>query len=67
MREELEILLEEAIDKYNEEVLNEDLYLYWWDVLNEIGDLTDEAEVITTIIAIEREADRMASRRYAGY
>ena len=67
MNEALEVLLTEAIDKYNEEVLHEDLYLYWWDVLNEIGDLTDDDEVLSVIIDIEREADRLISSRISGF
>lgn len=65
MNKDLEIALDEAIDAYNEEV-SEDQHLWWWDVLNEIKDLTDDEEVIRVIIQIERETERLQSRRAAG-
>lgn len=65
MNKELEIALDEAIDAYNEEV-NEDAHLWWWDVLNEIHDLSDDEEVIRLIIRIERETEKLQSRRAAG-
>lgn len=58
--------LEYAIDRYNDEV-EEDHYIYWWDVLNEIRDLTDDEEVIRTIIAIERATEELTVRTAAGY
>lgn len=67
MNKELAALLQDAIDNYNEEVLEEDLYLYWWDILNEIRDLTNDDEVLAIIIDIERETDRLASIRCSGY
>lgn len=65
MNKELEIALDEVIDAYNEEV-SEDQHLWWWDVLNEIKDLTDDEEVIRVIIRIERETEKLQSRRAAG-
>ncbi len=65
MNTELEIALDEAIDAYNEEV-NEDARLWWWDVLNELHDLSDDEEVIRMIIRIERETEKLQSRRAAG-
>jgi hypothetical protein len=65
MNKELEIALDEAIDAYNEEV-NEDARLWWWDVLNELNDLSDDDEVIRMIIRIERETEKLQSRRAAG-
>lgn len=65
MNKELEIALDEAIDNYNEEV-SEDQHLWWWDVLNEIRDLSDDDEVIRVIIRIERETDKLQSKRAAG-
>lgn len=50
--------LEYAIDKYNDEV-EEDMYLYWWDVLNEMTDLTDDKQVLRTIMAIENETEKI--------
>lgn len=67
MNKELAALLQDAIDNYNEEVLEEDLYLYWWDILNEIRDLTDDEEVLAIIIDIERETDRLSTIRCSGY
>lgn len=65
MNKELEILLDEAIDNYNEEV-NEDQHLWWWDVLNEIHDLSDDDEVMRVIIAIEKETEKLQMKRAAG-
>ena len=58
MNNELSILLEDAIDNYNEEV-NEDDRLYWWDILNEINDLTDDEQVLRVIVEIENETSRL--------
>lgn len=65
MNKELEILLDEAIDNYNEEV-SEDQHLWWWDVLNEIKDLSDDDEVIRVIISIEKETEKLQMKRAAG-
>lgn len=65
MNKELEILLDEAIDSYNEEV-NEDQHLWWWDVLNEIRDLSDDDEVIRVIIGIEKATEKLQMKRAAG-
>lgn len=65
MNKELEILLDEAIDNYNEEV-NEDQHLWWWDVLNEIRDLSDDDEVIRVIIGIEKATEKLQMKRAAG-
>lgn len=66
MNKELEIALDEAIDAYNE-LVSEDEHLWWWDVLNEIKDLTDDEEVIRVIIRIERETEKLAKKELAGY
>lgn len=65
MNKELEILLDEAIDNYNEEV-SEDQHLWWWDVLNEIRDLSDDDEVIRVIIGIEKATEKLQMKRAAG-
>lgn len=65
MNKELEILLDEAIDSYNEEV-SEDQHLWWWDVLNEIRDLSDDDEVIRVIIGIEKATEKLQMKRAAG-
>ena len=65
MNKELEILLDEAIDNYNEEV-NEDQHLWWWDVLNEIRDLSDDDEVMRVIIGIEKATEKLQMKRAAG-
>lgn len=65
MNKELEIALDEAIDNYNEEV-NEDQHLWWWDVLNEIRDLSDDDEVIRVIIGIEKATEKLQMKRAAG-
>ncbi len=54
MNNELSILLDDAIDNYNEQV-DEDNRLYWWDILNEINDLTDDEEILQIITTIENE------------
>ena len=54
MNNELSILLDDAIDNYNEQV-DEDNRLYWWDILNEINDLTDDEEILQIIKTIEDE------------
>ena len=53
--------LEYAIDIYNDGV-DEDDYIYWWDILNEMNDLTDDAEVSKVIAEIKREAERIMAR-----
>ena len=60
MNIELSHELEEAIDNYNETVC-EDERIYWWDVLNEINDLTDDEEVLQVIQEIENRTSRMAA------
>ena len=58
MNNELSILLEDAIDNYNEQV-NEDNRLYWWDIINEMTDLTDDEQVLRVIMAIENETVKL--------
>lgn len=65
MNLELAEQLELAIDRYNDEV-EEAEYLYWWDVVNEIRDWSDDLEVIRTIIAIDHETNKLMARRAAG-
>jgi hypothetical protein len=65
MNKELEVLLDEAIDAYNEEV-SEDQHLWWLDVLNEIRDASDDDEVIRVIIGIEKATEKLQMRRAAG-
>lgn len=57
--------LEYAIDRYNDEV-EEDQYIYWWDIINEMRDMTDDEEVIRTIIAIDRETEKLQLKKAAG-
>lgn len=61
MNIELAHELEEAIDIYNDGV-EEDERIYWWDVLNETNDLTDDAEVIRVIEMIKAEAEKTMAR-----
>lgn len=61
MNTELSHELEEAIDIYNDGV-DEDDRLYWWDVLNEMNDLTDDAEVIRVIELIKAETEKTMTR-----
>ena len=66
MNKELEVLLDEAIDNYNEWVSEAD-HLWWWDVLNSINDLSNDEDVIRTIMAIENAAERLERKNAAGY
>lgn len=66
MNKELEVLLDEAIDNYNEQV-SEDQHLWWWDVLNSMKDLTDDEEVIRTIMAIENATEKLQRKSAAGF
>lgn len=66
MNKELEILLDEAIDNYNEQV-SEDQHLWWWDVLNSINDLSNDEDVIRTIIGIEKATEKLQRKAAAGY
>ena len=58
MNNELTILLDNAIDNYNEQV-DEDNRLYWWDILNEMNNLTDDKEVLRVIRTIENETAKL--------
>ena len=60
LAEELEL----AIDLYNDEV-DEDDYIYWWDVLNEMNDLTDDEEVWRVIMTIEEETRKIIFKKTA--
>lgn len=66
MNMELCEALENAIDEYNE-LVNENSRLYWWDVLNEINNMTDDDEVIRVIIGIEKETEKLQMKQAAGY
>ena len=61
MNTELSHELEEAIDIYNDGV-DEDDRIYWWDVLNEMNDLTDDAEVLRVIEMIKAETEKTMAR-----
>ena len=61
MNIELAHELEEAIDIYNDGV-DEDERIYWWDILNEINDMTDDEEVIRVIEEIKSETGRTLAR-----
>jgi hypothetical protein len=50
--------LNEAVENHND-YADDDNFLYWWDVLNEIEDMTDDAEVMDLIARIDRETERM--------
>lgn len=58
MNNELCRLLNEAVENHND-YAEESNFLYWWDVLNEIEDMTDDAEVMDMIARIDRETERM--------
>lgn len=58
MNNELCRLLNEAVENHND-YADDDNFLYWWDVLNEIEDMTDDAEVMDLIARIDRETERM--------
>ena len=58
MNNELCRLLNEAVENHND-YADDDNFLYWWDVLNEIEDMTDYAEVMDLIARIDRETERM--------
>ena len=58
MNNELCRLLNEAVENHND-YADESNFLYWWDVLNEIEDMTDDAEVMDLIARIDRETERM--------
>lgn len=58
MNNELCRLLNEAVENHNDYADDEN-FLYWWDVLNEIEDMTDDVEVMDMIARIDRETERM--------
>lgn len=58
MNNELCRLLNEAVENHND-YAEESNFLYWWDVLNEIEDMTDDEEVMDLIARIDRETERM--------
>lgn len=61
MNENLAVLLEDAIDNYND-MVSEDDYLFWWDVINEMDDMTDDEEVTEIIAQIESETKRLKEK-----
>lgn len=61
MNMELAHELEEAIDIYNDGV-EEENHIFWWDILNEMNDLTDDAEVIRVIELIKAEIEKTMAR-----
>ena len=65
MNTELAVMLEDAIDNYNDMVCEDD-YLYWWDVINEMDDMTDDEEVKEIISQIESETKRIMMKEAAG-
>ena len=58
MNSELCRLLNEAVENHND-YADDSNFLYWWDVLNEIEDMTDDEEVMDLIARIDRETERM--------
>lgn len=66
MEKELCRLLNEAIETYND-YADEHEQLYWWDILNEIADMTDEDEVMRIILRIERAAEGLMAKEAAGF
>lgn len=58
MNNELCRLLNEAVENHND-YADDSNFLYWWDVLNEIEDMTDDEEVMDLIARIDRETERM--------
>lgn len=65
MNENLAVMLEDAIDNYNDMVCEDD-YLYWWDVINEMDDMTDDEEVLEIISQIDREREKLMMKEAAG-
>ena len=65
MNSTLAKLLSEAIDNYND-YADEYEQLYWWDILNELTDMTDDEEVIRVIIGIEKTTERLIIKEAAG-
>ena len=61
MNLELAHELEEAIDIYNDGV-EEENHIFWWDIVNEMNDLTDDAEVMRVIELIKAEAEKTMAR-----
>lgn len=66
MNMELCRALNEAVEIHND-YADEHNQIYWWDVLNEITDMTDEDEVTRIIIRIERETEMLMRKEAAGY
>ena len=58
MNKELCRLLNEAVENHND-YADESSFLYWWDVLNEIEDMTDDEAVMELIARIENNTERM--------
>ena len=50
--------MNEAVENHND-YADDSNFLYWWDVLNEIEDMTDDEEVMDLIARIDRETERM--------
>ena len=65
MNENLAVMLEDAIDNYNDMVCEDD-YLFWWDVINEMDDMTDDEEVLEIISQIDREREKLMMKEAAG-
>lgn len=65
MNKELCRLLNEAVENHND-YADDDNFLYWWDVLNEIEDMTDDAEVMELISSIQTETEKLIKMEAAG-
>lgn len=65
MNENIAVMLEDAIDNYNDMVC-EDEYLFWWDVINEMNDMTDDEEVMEIISQIVSETEKLMMKEAAG-
>lgn len=66
MNMELARLLEETIDRHNE-VADKNEHIYWWDVLRDMRDMSDDEEVFDMIVQIERRTDKLTQKINSGY
>lgn len=64
MNNELCRLLNEAVENHND-YADDSNFLYWWDVLNEIEDMTDDEEVMDLIARIDRETEKLMKKEEA--
>lgn len=65
MNNELCRLLNEAVENHND-YADESNFLYWWDVLNEIEDMTDDEAVMEIISSIQMETEKLMLKEAEG-